>query len=60
MPPIAREFGLKVMVGAWLDKHADRNEREIQAAIEFARRNSNVIGVVVGNETQYRDELTDR
>jgi cellulose synthase/poly-beta-1,6-N-acetylglucosamine synthase-like glycosyltransferase/exo-beta-1,3-glucanase (GH17 family) len=57
VPPIAREFGLKVMVGAWLDSHTDRNEREIQAAIELARRNSNVIGVVVGNETQYRAEL---
>ena len=57
VPPIAREFGLKVMVGAWLDSHADRNEREIQAAIELARRNSNVVGVVVGNETQYRGEL---
>jgi cellulose synthase/poly-beta-1,6-N-acetylglucosamine synthase-like glycosyltransferase/exo-beta-1,3-glucanase (GH17 family) len=57
VPPIAREFDLKVMVGAWLDSHADRNEREIQAAIELAKRNSNVIGVVVGNETQYRAEL---
>jgi exo-beta-1,3-glucanase (GH17 family)/cellulose synthase/poly-beta-1,6-N-acetylglucosamine synthase-like glycosyltransferase len=57
VPPIAREFGLKVMVGAWIDKHADRNEREIQAAIELAKRNSNVIGIVVGNETVYRGEM---
>jgi len=57
VPPIAREFGLKVMLGVWLDSHGDRNEREIQAAIELARRNSNVIGIVVGNETQYRGEL---
>jgi exo-beta-1,3-glucanase (GH17 family)/cellulose synthase/poly-beta-1,6-N-acetylglucosamine synthase-like glycosyltransferase len=56
VPPIAAEFGLKVTVGAWIDKNADRNEREIQAAIELARRNSNVIGVVVGNETIYRGE----
>src|SRR6266567_3733481 len=57
VPPIAAEFGLKVMVGAWLDKNIDRNEREIQAAIELAKRNSNVIGIVVGNETVYRGEL---
>jgi glucan 1,3-beta-glucosidase len=56
VPPIAAEFGLKVTVGAWIDKDKDRNEREIKAAIELARRNSNVIGVVVGNEVIYRGE----
>jgi exo-beta-1,3-glucanase (GH17 family)/cellulose synthase/poly-beta-1,6-N-acetylglucosamine synthase-like glycosyltransferase len=56
VPPIAAEFGLKVTVGAWIDKHSDRNEREIDAAINLARHNSNVIGIVVGNETIYRGE----
>jgi exo-beta-1,3-glucanase (GH17 family)/cellulose synthase/poly-beta-1,6-N-acetylglucosamine synthase-like glycosyltransferase len=56
VPPIAAEFGLKVTVGAWIDKNVERNEREIQAAISLAKRNSNVIGVVVGNETVYRGE----
>src|SRR5260221_1795744 len=56
VPPIAAEFGLKVTVGAWIDKNSDRNEREIDAAINLAKRNSNVNGVVVGNETVYRGE----
>jgi len=56
VPPIAAEFGLKVTVGAWIDKNADRNEREIDAAINLAKHNSNVIGIVVGNETLYRGE----
>jgi exo-beta-1,3-glucanase (GH17 family)/cellulose synthase/poly-beta-1,6-N-acetylglucosamine synthase-like glycosyltransferase len=56
VPPIAAEFGLKVTVGAWIDKNADRNKREIEAAIDLARRNSNVVGIVVGNETIYRGE----
>jgi len=56
VPPIANEAGLKVTVGAWIDKHSDRNEREIQAAIELARHNGNVNGIVVGNETIYRDD----
>src|SRR3954468_10725076 len=56
VPPIAAEFGLKVTVGAWIDKDKDRNKREIEAVINLARRNSNVIGVVVGNETVYRGE----
>lgn len=57
VPAIANEFGLKVTVGVWIDKNADRNEREIASAVELAKKNPNVIGVVVGNETLYRDEL---
>jgi len=56
VPPIAAEFGMKVTVGAWIDKDANRNDREIESAISLARHNSNVIGVVVGNETIYRGE----
>src|SRR3982075_4357492 len=56
VPPIAAEFGLKVTVGAWIDKNADRNERKIDSAINLAKRNSNVNGIVVGNETVYRGE----
>jgi len=58
VPAIAQEFGLNVTVGAWIDKHDDRNEREINSAIELARRNSNVKSVMVGNETIFRGEET--
>src|SRR5471032_761473 len=54
--PIANEVGLKVTVGAWIDKNVDRNEREMLSAIELAKRNGNVNGIVVGNETLYRGE----
>jgi exo-beta-1,3-glucanase (GH17 family)/cellulose synthase/poly-beta-1,6-N-acetylglucosamine synthase-like glycosyltransferase len=56
VPPIANEVGLKVTVGAWIDKNVDRNEREILSAIDLAKRNGNVNGIVVGNETLYRGE----
>ncbi|MEW6644354.1 MAG: glycosyltransferase family 2 protein [Pseudomonadota bacterium] len=56
VPPIAGEVGLKVTVGAWIDKHTERNEREIAAALDLAKHNSNVNGIVVGNETIYRGE----
>src|ERR1700676_1642959 len=56
VPQVANEVGLKVTVGAWIDKNTDRNEREMLSAIELARRNSNVNGIVVGNETIYRGE----
>ena len=50
VPPIAAEFGLKVTVGAWIGKDNVRNEREINSALDLARRYSNVNAIVVGNE----------
>jgi len=58
VPPIAAEFGLKVTVGAWIDKDYDRNEREIRSALDLARRYSNVNAIVVGNETTLRAEMS--
>ena len=56
VPPIAAEFGLKVTVGAWIDKNQERNEREIRSALDLARHNSNVNAIIVGNETMLRTE----
>ncbi|HLG81443.1 MAG TPA: glycosyltransferase [Bradyrhizobium sp.] len=56
VPPIANELGLKVTLGAWIDNRPERNEREIAEVIKLARSNSNIIGIVVGNETIYRGE----
>jgi exo-beta-1,3-glucanase (GH17 family)/cellulose synthase/poly-beta-1,6-N-acetylglucosamine synthase-like glycosyltransferase len=58
IPPIAAEFGLKVTVGAWIDKDKARNEREIASALNLARHYSNVDAIVVGNETTLRAEMT--
>jgi exo-beta-1,3-glucanase (GH17 family)/cellulose synthase/poly-beta-1,6-N-acetylglucosamine synthase-like glycosyltransferase len=58
VPPIAAEFGLKVTVGAWIDKDQARNEREIASALNLARHYSNVDAIVVGNETTLRAEMT--
>jgi exo-beta-1,3-glucanase (GH17 family) len=57
VPAIANEFGLKVTLGVWLDRNAQRNEREIRSAIDLARKNRNINGIVVGNETLYRGDL---
>ena len=56
VPGIAAEFGLRATIGAWIDKHQERNEREILSVIELAKRHSNVNGIIVGNETIYRGE----
>jgi exo-beta-1,3-glucanase (GH17 family)/cellulose synthase/poly-beta-1,6-N-acetylglucosamine synthase-like glycosyltransferase len=58
VPPIAAEFGLKVTVGAWIDKDEARNEREIRSALDLARHYSNVEAIVVGNETTLRAEMS--
>src|ERR1700679_411991 len=50
VPPIAAEFGLKVTVGAWIGKDNVRNEREINSALDLARRYGNVNAIMVGNE----------
>jgi exo-beta-1,3-glucanase (GH17 family)/cellulose synthase/poly-beta-1,6-N-acetylglucosamine synthase-like glycosyltransferase len=56
VPRIAAELGLKVTVGAWIDRDAARNEREIASALDLARHNPNVTRLVVGNETVFRHE----
>ncbi len=58
VPAIANEFGLRVTVGAWIDKNKDRNEREMRSVIDLAKRHSNVSGIIVGNETIYRADQT--
>ena len=56
VPAIAGEFGLRTTIGAWIDKDQNRNEREVRSVVDLARRNSNVNGIVVGNETIFRGE----
>ncbi|MEP9377989.1 glycosyltransferase [Aquabacter sp. CN5-332] len=56
IPAIAAERGLKVTVGAWIDKDETRNALEIQNAVGLAKHNSNVDALVVGNETIFRGE----
>src|SRR3982074_260371 len=56
---IAAEFGLKVTVGAWIDKNQARNERELRSVLDLSKRHSNTVnGIVVGNETVFRAEQT--
>ncbi|MDR3465563.1 MAG: glycosyltransferase [Xanthobacteraceae bacterium] len=58
VPEIARELGLTVTLGVWIDTDDARNEREIASALNLARRYPNVTRLVVGNETVHRKELS--
>ena len=58
IPAIAREFGLKTLVGAWLDDDREKNEVEIQNAISIADAgHADILGI--GNEVLLRGELTE-
>lgn len=58
IPAIAKEAGLKTMVGVWLDDNKEQNELEIANAIEIAKAgHADVLGV--GNEVLLRGDLTE-
>lgn len=58
IPKIAREFGLKILVGAWLGDDAEKNENEIEALIQLSKEGFVDIAAV-GNEVMYRKDLTE-
>lgn len=58
VPKIARELGLKTLVGAWLGNDAVKNEKEIEALIRLA--NEGYVDIAaIGNEVMYRKDLTE-
>ncbi len=58
IPRIAHEYGLKTLVGAWIGKDREINEREIQGLVETVRGGYADI-VAVGNEVMYREDLSE-
>ena len=58
IPIIAKEFGLKTLVGAWLGDDLEVNEREVAGLIQLAK-DGYVDIAAVGNEVLYRKELTE-
>ncbi len=52
LPALAERHGLHLTMGVWLDRRADNNRREIDAAVDAARRHTSVQRLIVGNETQ--------
>jgi len=58
IPQLAREYGFKTLVGAWLGEDKEKNEEEIERLIELARAGF-VDVAAVGNEVMYREELEE-
>ena len=58
IPIIAREYGIKTLVGAWLGDDPEINEKEIQGLIKLA--NEGYVDIAaVGNEVMYRKDLSE-
>ena len=58
IPMVARQQGLKTLVGAWLGDDLEKNEQEIEALIKLAK-DGYVDVAAVGNEVMYREDLTE-
>jgi glucan 1,3-beta-glucosidase len=58
IPRIAKEYGLKTLVGAWLGENQAINEEEIANVIRIAKDGYADL-VAVGNEVLYREDLTE-
>lgn len=58
IPKIAKEFGLKTLVGAWLGKDQDMNKQEVENLIQLSQ-DGHVDIAAVGNEVMYRKDLTE-
>ncbi|GAL65354.1 glycoside hydrolase family 17 protein [Jejuia pallidilutea] len=58
IPKIAKELGLKTLVGAWLGDDADINKKEIEGLKTLANQGYVDIAAV-GNEVMYRGDLTE-
>lgn len=58
IPAIAREYGLKTLVGAWLGKSERINNEELDNAIKIANKGNADI-LAIGNEVMYRGDLSE-
>ncbi len=59
VPEVARELGLRVLLGLWIGSDPAHNQREIALGLQVAERSQDVIdGIIVGNEVLLRRELT--
>lgn len=58
IPMIAKEKGMKTLVGAWLGKDDQINQEEVEGLIRLA--NEGYVDIAaVGNEVMYRKDLTE-
>ena len=58
IPPLAKEYGIKTLVGAWLSDDLATNDKEIENLVNLTKQGYVDIAAV-GNEVLYRKELSE-
>lgn len=58
IPKVAKEMGIKTLVGAWLGSDEEKNKEEINNLIDLAEKGL-VDVAAVGNEVLYREDLSE-
>ena len=58
IPKLAKEYGLKTLVGAWLGDDLTTNDKEMKALIKLSK-DGFVDIAAVGNEVMYRGDLSE-
>lgn len=58
IPKVAKEMGIKTLVGAWLGNDSEINKKEIEGLVQLAKEGY-VDVAAVGNEVMYRGDLTE-
>lgn len=58
VPKVAKQLGIKTLVGAWLGNDPELNKKEIESLIELGQKGM-VDLAVVGNEVMYRGDLSE-
>ena len=61
IPRIARENGLTMLMGAWVNGDEKPTRKEIDTLIKLANENKDIVkAVIVGNEALLRGDLSDK
>jgi exo-beta-1,3-glucanase (GH17 family) len=59
VPAVARQLGLRVLLGTWIGRDAAANATQLQRALALAREHADVVDLlIVGNEVLLRRELS--
>lgn len=60
VPSIAREYGMKMLMGAWVSSDRILTQKELNTVIKLARENQDIVkAVIVGNEVLLRGDTTE-
>ncbi|GJQ62367.1 MAG: hypothetical protein SCALA702_14200 [Melioribacteraceae bacterium] len=58
IPKVARKYGIKTLVGAWIGDDLEKNEEEIKSVIEVAKKGYADI-IAIGNEVLLRGDISE-